>query len=70
MGERIIIESFIVVVIGGMGSFPGAFAGALILGLLNAFGASLFPDFQMALPYMLLAVILLTRPRGLFGEET
>jgi branched-chain amino acid transport system permease protein len=69
MGERIIIESFIVVVIGGMGSFPGAFAGALILGLLNAFGASLVPDFQMALPYMLLAVVLLTRPRGLFGEE-
>jgi branched-chain amino acid transport system permease protein len=69
MGERIIIESFIVVVIGGMGSFPGAFAGALILGLLNSFGTTLLPDVQMALPYILLAVILLTRPRGLFGAE-
>lgn len=69
MGERIIIESFIVVVIGGMGSFPGAFAGALILGLLNAFGATMLPSLQMALPYILLAVILLTRPRGLFGGE-
>ena len=70
MGERIIIESFIVVVIGGMGSFPGAFAGALILGMLNSFGTTLVPDVQMALPYILLAVILLTRPRGLFGGET
>lgn len=69
MGERIIIESFIVVVIGGMGSFPGAFVGALILGLLNSFGTTLMPDVQMALPYILLAFILLTRPRGLFGEE-
>ena len=70
MGERIIIESFIVVVIGGMGSFPGAFIGALILGLLNAFATTLLPDVQMALPYILLAFVLLARPRGLFGEET
>jgi branched-chain amino acid transport system permease protein len=70
MGERIIIESFIVVVIGGMGSFPGAFVGALILGLLNSFGTTWIPDVQMALPYLFLAVILLTRPRGLFGGET
>lgn len=69
MGERIIIESFIVVVIGGMGSFPGAFVGALILGLLGSFGTTLLPDVQMALPYILLAFVLLTRPRGLFGEE-
>ncbi len=69
MGERIIIESFIVVVIGGMGSFPGAFVGALILGLLNSFGTTFFPQVQMALPYILLAAILLTRPRGLFGAE-
>jgi branched-chain amino acid transport system permease protein len=69
MGERIIIESFIVVVIGGMGSFPGAFIGALILGLLNSFGATMLPNLQMALPYILLAIILLARPRGLFGEE-
>lgn len=70
MGERIIIESFMVVVIGGMGSFPGAFVGALILGLLNSFGTTFFPQLQMALPYILLAAILLTRPRGLFGAES
>lgn len=70
IGEHIIIESFIVVVIGGMGSFPGAFVGALILGLLGSFGATMAPKFQMALPYILLAVVLLTRPRGIFGEES
>lgn len=68
MGERIIIESFIVVVVGGLGSFPGAFVGALSLGLLEAFGTQLFPRAQMAIPYLLLTAILLFRPRGLFGE--
>ncbi|MGD9817704.1 MAG: branched-chain amino acid ABC transporter permease [Desulfomonilaceae bacterium] len=70
IGEHIIIESFIVVVIGGMGSFPGAFVGALILGLLGSFGATVAPNLQMALPYILLAIVLLTRPRGIFGEES
>ena len=70
IGEHIIIESFIVVVIGGMGSFPGAFVGALILGLLGSFGATMAPNFQMALPYILLAIVLLSRPRGIFGEES
>jgi branched-chain amino acid transport system permease protein len=68
MGERIIIESFIVVVVGGLGSFPGAFVGALLLGLLEAFGTQLFPRAQMAIPYLLLSAILVLRPRGLFGE--
>jgi len=68
MGEQIIIESFIVVVVGGMGSFPGAFVGAVILGLVGSFGTTLVPDLQMALPYILLAAILLARPTGLFGE--
>ncbi len=69
MGERIIIESFIVVVIGGMGSFPGAFAGALLLGLLESFGTVFAGRAQMALPYILLALVLLLRPRGFFGRE-
>lgn len=70
MGEKIIIESFIVVVIGGLGSFPGAFAGAMILGLIDSFGIHLAPRLHMALPFILLAIVLLMRPRGLFGEET
>ncbi len=69
MGEKIIIESFIVVVIGGLGSFPGAFLGAIILGLINAYGAEYLPRMTMALPYILLALILLTKPRGLLARE-
>ncbi len=69
MGERIIIESFIVVVSGGMGSFPGAFVGALILGLFESFGTVFLGSAQMAVPYILLATVLLFRPHGLFGRE-
>ena len=69
MGERIIIESFIVVVAGGMGSFPGAFVGALILGLFESFGTVFLGSAQMAVPYILLAAVLLLRPRGFFGRE-
>jgi branched-chain amino acid transport system permease protein len=69
MGERIIIESFIVVVSGGMGSFPGAFVGALILGLFESFGTVFLGRVQMAVPYILLAAVLLFRPHGLFGRE-
>jgi branched-chain amino acid transport system permease protein len=70
MGDRIIIESFIVVVIGGMGSFPGAFVGALILGLFESFGTVFAGRAQMALPYILLAAVLLFRTTGFFGRET
>jgi len=68
MGEKIIIESFIVVVVGGMGSFPGAFVGALLLGMLESFGPVFAGRAQMALPYILLAVILLIKPNGLFRK--
>lgn len=68
MGEKIIIESFIVVVVGGMGSFPGAFAGALLLGLLESFGTVFAGRLQMAIPFILLAIILLIKPNGLFKK--
>ncbi len=68
MGEKIIIESFIVVVVGGMGSFPGAFVGALLLGLLESFGTVFAGRMQMAIPYLLLAIILLVKPNGLFRK--
>ncbi len=69
MGDNIIIAAFIVVVVGGLGSFLGAFVGAIILGLVEALGVQLVPHIQMALPYILLALVLLVRPRGLFGGE-
>ena len=69
MGERIIIESFIVVVSGGMGSFPGALVGALALGLFESFGTVFLGRAQMAVPYIVLAAVLLVRPHGLFGRK-
>ncbi len=67
MGETIIIEAFIVAVIGGLGSLKGAFLGALVLGVLTAFGTRFFPAFDMFLTFILMAGVLLVRPQGLFG---
>ena len=69
MGDRIIIESFIVVVIGGLGSIPGALVGALILGVLHGFGGRWLPDLDIILPYLGMALVLLWRPQGLLGRS-
>lgn len=64
-----IVEAFAVVVIGGLGSIPGAILGSFLVGELNAFGILIIPKFQMAFMYMLMAIILIVRPRGLLGRE-
>lgn len=68
MGDKVIIESFIVVVIGGLGSFPGALLGALILGLIHGFGGRYFPEVNMLLPFMGMALVLLFKPNGIMGK--
>ena len=68
MGEQIIIDAFVVAVIGGLGSLKGAFLGALIIGLLSSFGTRFIPTFDMFLTFILMAGVLLWRPQGLFGE--
>jgi len=68
MGDKIIIESFIVVVIGGLGSFPGALVGALILGLIHGLGGRYLPDVNLILPYIGMAIVLMVRPHGLMGR--
>jgi branched-chain amino acid transport system permease protein len=68
MGQAIIIEAFVVVVIGGLGSLRGAFLGALVIGLLSSFGTRFIPTFDMFLIFILMAVVLLWRPQGFFGE--
>lgn len=68
MGEKIIIESFVVVVIGGLGSFPGALLGALILGAIHGFGGRWLPELNIVLPYAGMAAVLLLRPHGLMGR--
>lgn len=67
MGDRIIIVAFVVVVIGGIGSLRGAFVGALLVGLVDAFGKTLLPHLSSLLIYALMAAVLVWRPAGLFG---
>jgi branched-chain amino acid transport system permease protein len=67
MGFSILVESFIVVVIGGLGSISGAFVGALLIGFVRAFGSVAFPALEEGLVFMLMAVVLLLRPRGVLG---
>lgn len=68
MGDKIIIESFIVVVIGGLGSFPGALIGAIILGLIHGFGGRYLPEVNMLLPFIGMALVLLFKPNGIMGK--
>ncbi|MDT8843624.1 branched-chain amino acid ABC transporter permease [Paraburkholderia fungorum] len=67
MDIEILIPSFIVIVIGGMGSLRGALVGALLVGFIDTFGKAYFPDYALFLVYLLMIGILLTRPQGLFG---
>jgi len=67
-GNSLIIEAFIVLVIGGMGSFRGAVVGALMLGMAKALGALFVAGFSDILVYVVMTVVLLVRPQGLFGQ--
>lgn len=69
MGGSIIIVVFAVVVIGGMGSIIGAVTAAYVLGLLEAVSKIIFPEASTTVIFVLMAIILLTRPAGLFGRE-
>jgi branched-chain amino acid transport system permease protein len=69
MGFSILIESFIVTVIGGMGSILGALVGALLIGLIRTLGSLGFPLFTDALMYLFMGIVLVVKPTGLFGRE-
>ncbi len=68
IGERILIISFVVVVIGGIGSIRGAFIGALAIGIADALGKVFLPSLAGVVVYALMAAILVVRPGGLFGR--
>jgi branched-chain amino acid transport system permease protein len=87
MGERILITTFVVIVVGGVGSIRGAFAGAMIVGMVDAMGRAYVPQIlQASLPpqiadtlgaglvsasiYVLMAIVLLIRPGGLFPARS
>ncbi|MFZ0458200.1 MAG: branched-chain amino acid ABC transporter permease [Rhodoplanes sp.] len=68
IGEPVLIISFVVVVIGGIGSIKGAFFGALLIGLADAFGKVFLPEFASVVVYALMAAVLIVSPGGLFGR--
>ncbi|MBI3091504.1 MAG: ABC transporter permease [Candidatus Tectomicrobia bacterium] len=69
MDTTVIVEAFVVAVIGGMGSFSGSLLGALLIGELKAFGILFFPRISLVLVFALMAVVLVARPWGLLGKE-
>ena len=68
LGNQVIINAFVVVVIGGLGSFVGAFVGAMIIGLLIALGSLVVAGAGQLFPFLAMIIVLLLRPQGLFGE--
>jgi branched-chain amino acid transport system permease protein len=69
MAHEILIDAFVVIVVGGFGSLGGAVIASLIIGELQSFGVLLFPKLSVALVYLLMAVVLIVKPSGLFGEK-
>ena len=67
MGAGIVLDAFIAIVIGGLGSFTGAIVGSLLLGQVQSFGVALLPAFHTPLVFLVMAVVLVLRPSGLFG---
>src|SRR6516165_8148326 len=68
MDLRVIVDVFVVVVIGGLGSILGAFVAAVLVSELNAFGILIFPKISIILVFLVMAVVLIVRPWGLFGK--
>jgi branched-chain amino acid transport system permease protein len=69
MAHEILIDAFVVIVVGGFGSLAGAVVASLLIGELQSFGVLLFPKLSLALVYMLMAAVLIIKPSGLFGEK-
>ena len=70
MSSDVIIDSFVVVVVGGLGSLAGAFIAAMVLGMVQALGAVYLPDLAMLLPFVLMVAILIWKPAGFAGSRT
>jgi branched-chain amino acid transport system permease protein len=68
MDLRVIVDVFVVVVIGGLGSIAGAFVASVLVSELNAFGILVFPKISIILVFLVMAVVLIVRPWGLLGK--
>ncbi len=69
MGLDMMVDTFVVVVVGGFGSLPGAFIASLMIGELQSFGILFIPRLALVFQFLLMAVVLIIRPTGLFGEK-
>src|SRR5664280_2783321 len=69
MGAGLLMPSFIAIIVGGIGSLPGTLMGGLLIGVASGLTAVFLPAASEAVIYVMMAVVLLIRPRGLFGEE-
>jgi len=70
MAATMIIDTFVIVIIGGMGSFPGSLLGAVLVAFVQVFGEYYLPDLALAFMYVLMLLVLVLRPGGLLGKET
>ena len=68
MDVSVVVETFVVVVTGGLGSIGGAFVAALLIGLIHAFGTAYFPASTLVLVFLTMAVVLALKPLGLMGQ--
>jgi branched-chain amino acid transport system permease protein len=68
MDTNVVVETFVVVVTGGLGSISGAFFAALLIGLVHAFGIGLIPQATLVLVFVTMALVLAVRPQGLLGQ--
>lgn len=69
MSFNVVVDAFVLVIIGGMGSFIGSIVGALLVGFIQVFGNYYLPDFALAFLYLTMLTVLVVRPGGLFGKE-
>jgi branched-chain amino acid transport system permease protein len=69
MGAVILTDLFVIIVIGGFGSLLGSLLASLMIGELQSFGILWFPEFALVFQFLLMAVVLIVRPQGLFGEK-
>jgi len=69
MAATMIIDAFVIVIIGGMGSFPGSLLGAALVAFVQVFGEYYLPDLALAFMYLVMLLVLVVRPGGLLGKE-
>jgi len=69
IGDNLIMPSFIAIIVGGLGSLPGTLAGGILIGVVSGITTVFLPAASEAVMYVMMAAVLIVRPRGLLGEE-